>query len=56
MRELSGILWQKLYKSMQRYPHNEEYENEFYKFIHIFQSLYPQWQTTELFYFRQGSG
>ena len=34
MRELNGILWQKLYKSMQRYPHSEEYESEFYQFIH----------------------
>jgi len=42
MRELSGILWQKLYKTMQYYPHSEEYENKFYEFIHIFQSLYLQ--------------
>ena len=34
MRELSGILWQKLYKSMQCYPHSEEYKSEFYQFIH----------------------
>jgi len=43
MRELSGILWQKLYKAMQCYPRSEEYENKFYEFIHIFQSLYLQW-------------
>ena len=43
MRELSGILWQKLYKAIQCYPRSEEYENKFYEFIHIFQSLYLQW-------------
>ena len=34
MRELSGILWQKLYKPMQRHPYSKEYKNEFYQFIH----------------------
>ena len=34
MWELSGIFWKELYKSMQRYPNSEEYENEFYELIH----------------------
>ncbi len=41
MRELSGILWQKLYKPMQRHPYSKEYKNEFYQFIHSFQNFYP---------------
>ena len=44
MRELNGILWQKLYKVMQCYPRSEEYESKFYAFILIFQSLYLHWE------------
>ena len=41
MRELSGILRQKLYKPMQRHPYSKEYKNEFYQFIHTFKAPIP---------------